>query len=64
MEEKGTGLFDFIALFLINLPAINPTKRNGVKPRNVIGHFMKILLNLIIVFLLFLGKLNSHAAET
>ena len=31
------SLFDFVAVFLITFPAIKPTKRNSVKPRNVIG---------------------------
>ena len=42
-------LFYLVAIFLINLPTPIPTKRNSVKPRNVIGNCMKALLLFIFI---------------
>ena len=35
-RNKEKSLFDLIAIFLINFPALKPTKANSANPRNVI----------------------------
>ena len=37
-EENREKAVDLVAIFLINFPAVNPTKANSANPRNVIGH--------------------------
>jgi hypothetical protein len=37
-RNKVKSLFDLIAIFLINFPAVKPTKANSANPWNVMGH--------------------------